>query len=124
MVRKPKDMTGMIFKTVVPERVSGETKFHKTLVGAKSAFRPAPWGDLPKQIDISNETALVNWAEDHPAGQIFELINGQWVLLYDIPNPELLNLAYRKIAGQDPEINGWARDTRPWVTYEYVNEGK
>ena len=111
----------MQFKTVVPGRVSGEIKTHKTLVGAKAAFRPSYLASTPSII--RKQAGPCASVEEHPIGQIFELINGQWVLLYDIPDPDSLNTTYRKrlvrTRYHEP-YEVWSQDTRPWVTYEYI----
>lgn len=106
---------GEQFKTVIPERVSGEEKFHKTLSGAKQAFRPwtlvVPPRDFRKNIAVREQTII----QQHPKGEIFELVNGTWELIHTIPEDN--TVPYTRHFSKLNYVENyfyWIRETRPW----------
>lgn len=87
------------YLTVIPGRIP-EQKVHKRLGDAKNAF------DTPRQnMKIRSEFAPGKFFSrySHGWGQLYEMIDGHWELLYDVEQPSERHEKYPYYV-----------DTRPW----------
>lgn len=86
------------YLTVIPGR-RPEQKVHTSINAAKNAFGPGRRNDNLRSPHGGRYYSL----NTHGWGQLYQMVDGEWELLYDVPQPDVPTDSYP-----------YYEDTRPW----------
>lgn len=96
------------YMTVIPGRTPKQ-KVHKRISDAKNAFDTTKYNRISYNRPDNGITE--HQEQTHGWGQLYEFKDGEWVLLYEVPQPTADNITLSRVY---PWGNTYCAETRPW----------